>query len=70
MTGVIVPAGSGSIAVLERGGGNSGNLEQLAQQMQQDVHWLPEDTAAAGAARRERGADRPKSASERSELQR
>ena len=38
----IVPAGSGSIAVLERGGGNSGNLEQLAQQMQRDVRWLPD----------------------------
>ncbi|HSY44519.1 MAG TPA: DUF3379 family protein [Steroidobacteraceae bacterium] len=42
MGGVIVPAGSGSIAVLERGGGNSGNLEQLAQQMQRDVRWLPD----------------------------
>lgn len=42
MGGVIVPAGTGSIAVLERGGGNSGNLEQLAQQMQRDVRWLPD----------------------------
>jgi len=42
MSGVIVPAGAGSIAVLERGGGDSGNLDEVAQQMQQDVHWLPE----------------------------
>jgi uncharacterized protein DUF3379 len=40
MDGVIVPAGAGSIAVLERGGGNSGNLDELAQQMQRDLHWL------------------------------
>jgi len=39
MTGVIVPASQGSIAVLARGGAN---LETLATQMQQDVRWLPD----------------------------
>ena len=39
MTGVIVPAPQGSIAMLTRGGGN---LEALATQMQQDVRWLPD----------------------------
>ena len=38
MSGVIVPAGVGSIAVLTRGGGD---VEQIAGQMQQDVRWLP-----------------------------
>jgi hypothetical protein len=38
LTGVIVPAQNGSIAVLARGG----NVDLLARQMQQDVHWLPE----------------------------
>ena len=39
MTGIIVPAqGGGGIAVLER---SSGDVAPLAQQMQQDVHWLP-----------------------------
>jgi uncharacterized protein DUF3379 len=38
MTGVIVPAGQGSIAVLARGGGS---LDELAGQVRQDVHWLP-----------------------------
>jgi hypothetical protein len=39
MTGIIVPAGAGSIAVLARGGGN---LDAIAGQMQQDVRWLPQ----------------------------
>jgi hypothetical protein len=39
MSGVIVPAGQGSIAVLARG---SGSVDELAGQMRQDVHWLPE----------------------------
>jgi hypothetical protein len=39
MSGVIVPAPQGSIAVLTRGGGN---VEALAAQMQQDVRWLPD----------------------------
>ncbi len=38
MNGVIVPAQSGSIAVLARGG----NVNLVARQMQQDVRWLPE----------------------------
>ncbi len=38
MSGVIVPAAQGSIAVLTRGGGN---VETLALQMQQEVRWLP-----------------------------
>lgn len=38
MSGVLVPSGEGSIAVLSRGGAG---VEQLAQVMQQDVHWLP-----------------------------
>ncbi|MGH8266451.1 MAG: DUF3379 family protein [Steroidobacteraceae bacterium] len=39
MRGVIVPVQNGSIAVLARGGGD---VDGLASQMQQDVHWLPE----------------------------
>jgi Protein of unknown function (DUF3379) len=39
MTGIIVPAGSGSIAVLARG---AGNLDAVAGQMQQDVRWSPQ----------------------------
>ena len=39
MSGVIVPAPQGSIAVLTRGGGN---VEALAMQMQQDLRWLPD----------------------------
>jgi hypothetical protein len=39
MSGVIVPDGSGSIAVLSQGGG--GDLDAIAHQMQRDVHWLP-----------------------------
>jgi Protein of unknown function (DUF3379) len=38
MSGVIVPAGSGSIAVLSR---DNGDLDALAGQIQSDVHWLP-----------------------------
>jgi hypothetical protein len=38
MNGIIVPAQKGSIAVLARGG----NVDLVAQQMQQDLHWLPE----------------------------
>jgi hypothetical protein len=37
MSGVIVPAPQGSIAVLARGGADVGGV---ATQMQQDVHWL------------------------------
>jgi Protein of unknown function (DUF3379) len=39
MRGVIVPAGAGSIAVLERG---NGDVDAIAGQMQQDIHWLPQ----------------------------
>ena len=39
MSGVIVPAPQGSIAVLTRGGAN---VAALAMQMQQDVRWLPD----------------------------
>jgi hypothetical protein len=39
MTGVIVPAQQGSIAVLTRG---AGDLDDIAGQMQHDVHWLPD----------------------------
>jgi hypothetical protein len=39
MTGVIVPAGTGSIAVLARG---NGNIDDIAGRMQQEVHWLPQ----------------------------
>jgi hypothetical protein len=39
MSGVIVPAGAGSIAVLARGGGN---LDAVVGQMQQDIRWLPQ----------------------------
>ena len=38
MTGVIVPAGDGSIAVLERG---PQGVDELAGQLRQEVHWLP-----------------------------
>ena len=40
MTGVIVPAEHGSIAVLARGA--SDHLDDIAGQMQHDVHWLPD----------------------------
>jgi hypothetical protein len=39
MSGVIVPATQGSIAVLARGGGSS--VDELAGQIQREVHWLP-----------------------------
>jgi Protein of unknown function (DUF3379) len=39
MSGVLVPAPQGSIAVLTRG---SANVEAAAAQMQQDVRWLPQ----------------------------
>jgi hypothetical protein len=39
MSGVIVPAGDGSIAVLERG---AGPVAELAGELRQEVHWLPE----------------------------
>jgi len=38
LTGVIVPAEHGSIAVLTRGGGN---VDALAGQIQQEMHWQP-----------------------------
>ena len=38
MTGIIVPAGQGSIAVLARG---VVGVDDIAAQMSQDVHWLP-----------------------------
>jgi hypothetical protein len=41
MTGVIVPDGAGSLALLARG---TGNIDDIAGQMQQDVHWLPQGT--------------------------
>jgi Protein of unknown function (DUF3379) len=39
LSGVIVPSGAGSIAVLTRG---AGNPMAIAGQMQQDVQWLPQ----------------------------
>jgi len=39
MTGVIVPAGDGSIAVLSRG---RGPVPAIAADLRQEVHWLPE----------------------------
>jgi hypothetical protein len=39
MTGVIVPAQQGSIALLTRGGAD---LNALAGEMQRDTHWIPE----------------------------
>jgi len=39
MSGVIVPAGDGSIAVLTRG---SGRVDEVAGELRQEVHWLPE----------------------------
>jgi hypothetical protein len=38
MTGLIVPAERGSIAVLARG---SGNVDEIARAMQHEVRWLP-----------------------------
>jgi hypothetical protein len=40
MSGVIVPAGDGSIAVLTRGAGN--DVGPLAAQLSQDMRWLPQ----------------------------
>lgn len=39
MSGVIVPAGDGSIAVLARG---RGQVDDVAGELRGDVHWLPE----------------------------
>ena len=39
MTGIIVPAEHGSIALLARG---TGDLDDIAGQMQHEVHWLPD----------------------------
>ena len=39
MSGVIVPAAQGSIAVLTHAGAN---VDAVAKQMQQDVRWLPD----------------------------
>ena len=41
MTGVIVPAGDGSIAVLARG---RGQVDDVAADLREQVHWLPEPT--------------------------
>jgi Protein of unknown function (DUF3379) len=41
MTGVIVPDGAGSLALLARG---ASSIDDIAGQMQQDVHWLPQGT--------------------------
>ena len=38
MTGVIVPAGEGSLAVLTRG---DGNIDNIADSMRHNVRWLP-----------------------------
>jgi hypothetical protein len=40
LSGVLVPSGSGSIAVLTRG---AGDPQAVAGQMQQDVQWLPQE---------------------------
>jgi hypothetical protein len=39
LSGVIVPAEHGSIAVVQQGGGE---VEELAHEMQRDVHWMPD----------------------------
>lgn len=39
MSGVIVPAGDGSIAVVTRG---KGRVDDIAGELRQEVHWLPE----------------------------
>jgi hypothetical protein len=39
MSGVIVPAPQGSIAVLTRGGAN---IDAVTAQMLQDMRWLPD----------------------------
>jgi hypothetical protein len=38
MSGVIVPAADGSMAVLARGGGD---IDAVARALQRDVRWLP-----------------------------
>ena len=43
MTGVIMPAGDGSIAVLARG---KVRMDDVAGELRQDVHWLPEPAPA------------------------
>jgi hypothetical protein len=43
MTGVIVPAGDGSIAVLKRG---RGQVDDLAGELREEVHWLAEPEPA------------------------
>jgi uncharacterized protein DUF3379 len=43
MTGVIVPAGDGSIAVLARG---RGQVDEVAADLREQVHWLPEPAEA------------------------
>jgi Protein of unknown function (DUF3379) len=43
MTGVIVPSGDGSIAVLARG---RGQVDEVAADLRQQVHWLPEPAQA------------------------
>jgi hypothetical protein len=43
MTGVIVPAGDGSIAVVARG---RGPVDDVAAELRQQVHWLPEPAQA------------------------
>ena len=45
MNGIIVPADRGSVAVLTHGA----DVQLLAQQMQQDVRWLPEPQLTAAA---------------------
>lgn len=47
MTGVIVPAGDGSIAVLARG---RGEVDELASELREEVHWLPEPAPPAAPA--------------------
>lgn len=46
MSGVIVPAGDGSIAVLARG---HGRVDDVALQLREEVHWLPEPAQPASA---------------------
>jgi Protein of unknown function (DUF3379) len=41
MSGVIVPAGDGSIAVVTRG---KGRVDDVAGELREEVHWLPEPT--------------------------
>jgi hypothetical protein len=48
MTGVIVPAGDGSIAVLARG---RGQVDDVAGELREEVHWLPEPAQLPQPAR-------------------